>query len=61
MFPVGSGNGQTECTNIPIIDDPDFELTQTFNVDIMTISPSIISSAGPMAQVEISDNDGKPP
>ena len=59
-FPVGSLNGQRECLNIPIIDDDDFELTQTFNVDVMTISPPIIPSAGPMAQVEISDNDGKP-
>ena len=60
MFPEGSMNGQTDCVNIPIIDDDDFELTQTFNVDMMTISPPIIPSAGPMAQVEISDNDSKP-
>ena len=55
LFPVGSTNGQRQC-----VDDPDYELVQIFNVDMMTISPPIIPSAGPMAQVEISDNDGKP-
>ena len=57
---MGSVNGQRQCVNISLIDDTDYELLQTFNVDMMTISPPIIPSAGPMAQVEISDNDSKP-
>ena len=60
VFPEGSTNGPGPCINIPIIDDFDFELVQMINVDMTTISPPIIPGSGVMAQVEISDNDGKP-
>ena len=47
---------QPQCINIPIIDDPIFEQTETFNVILLqTVSAGVISQT---AVVTIFDDDG---
>ena len=56
-FPSGTTNGDTECLNIVIIDDNDFEENQNFQVQMGMITPSIASGTG-NALVTIQDSNG---
>ena len=57
-FTSGTVNSGSECTNIEIIDDEDFETDQDFQVNISSITPSIASGTGDVASVTIQDNNG---
>ena len=59
-FPEGSVNGASDCFQIEILDDGDFEGDHEFGLSIMSVSPAGIAApfAG-IAQVTIMDNDGK--
>ena len=48
---------ETQCITIDIVDDMDFEESQSFFVSIMTIFPSF-ASAGESTTVVIQDNNG---
>ena len=49
----------SQCLSISTVQDFNFEGTHTFQVDIASISPSIIIDNAGVAQVNILDNDGK--
>ena len=59
-FPVGVGNGASDCLNIQILEDFDFEGDHSFFVDIMSISPPTVGLADIAGQavVNIMDDDG---
>ena len=56
---MGTVNGDMQCLDIDIIDDADYELDHTFNVDIIAIEPTVVMNRAGMARVEIMDNDSK--
>ena len=61
-FPVGSGNGASDCFQIEILDDDDFEGDHDFGVSInpTSVSPAgIAMAAGGLAQITVMDNDGR--
>ena len=61
-FPVGSGNGASDCFQIEILDDDDFEGDHDFGVSInpISVSPAGITMAtGGLAQITVMDNDGR--
>ena len=59
VFGTGSPNGASQCLSISTIQDFNFEGTHSFQVDIVSISPSKIVDAAGVATVNIMDNDGK--
>ena len=58
VFMEGSVNGDTGCVNIPILEDPDFEGDHTFQVEVGSVSPSIVDPPNLVA-VTIMDDGGK--
>ena len=59
VFTEGSMNGDTGCVNIPILEDPDFEGDHTFQVEIGSVSPSIVDPPLNLVAVTIMDDGGK--
>ena len=61
-FPVGSGNGTTDCFQIEILQDDDFEGDHDFTISVngASISPAgtVVDNAG-VGQITIHENDGK--
>ena len=61
-FPIGSGNGATDCFQIEILQDDDFEGDHDFIISIndASISPAgtVVDNAG-IGQITIHENDGK--
>lgn len=53
-----TSNGDSECFNIVIINDDDYEENQNFQVEIDMISPSVASGTGSTVPVTIQDNNG---
>ena len=60
-FPEGSGNGASDCFQIEIMDDDDFECDHDFAISVIgaTISPAIVMDAANVGQILITENDGK--
>ena len=58
-FPEGSGNGASDCFQIEILDDDDFEGDHEFGINVMSVSPAGIATFSGLAQIIIMDNDGK--
>ena len=59
-FPIGSGNGASDCFTIEILDDNDFEGDHEFGLSVMSVSPAGIATPFPgLIQITIMDNDGK--
>ena len=58
LFSVGSGNGDTNCLTVPILEDVDFEGDHSFTVDIVSISPTSVGLAdnAGVAVVNIEDD-----
>lgn len=60
VFPEGSGNGDSRCLNIPIVNDNDFEGDHTFQVGVRTVTPNIVDGVAlGDAPVIIQDSVGK--
>ena len=61
-FPIGSGNGTTDCFQIEILQDDDFEGDHAFAISVngASISPAgtVVDNAG-VGQITIHENDGK--
>ena len=49
-------NGEIECVNISILDDLNYEGPHSFQVDIQSISPNVISDAAGIGLVTIVDD-----
>ena len=60
-FPEGSGSGASDCFQIEILDDDDFEGDHDFAISIIaaTISPAIVMDAANIGQILITEDDGK--
>ena len=58
-FPEGSGSGASDCFQIEILDDNDFEGDHEFGISVMSVSPAGIATFAGLAQIIIMDNDGK--
>ena len=61
-FPIGSTNGTTDCFQIEILQDVDYEGDHDFTISIndTSISPAgiVVDNAG-VGQITIHENDGK--
>ena len=62
VFPSGSTDGATECVNITILDDTEFEGLliadrETFHGGISTSDPNVLIEAN-ATEIFIQDNDG---
>ena len=61
-FPIGSGNGTTDCFQIEILQDDDYEGDHDFTISVnsASISPAgtVVYNAG-IGQITIHEDDGK--
>ena len=58
-FTEGSENDASDCFQIEILDDDDFEGDHEFGISVMSVSPGIATPFAGLAQITIMDNDGK--
>ena len=60
-FREGSVNGDTECLNIPVINENDFEGDHSFQAQLMAIEPTSVPLmlGSTLATVTIQDSDGE--
>ena len=60
-FREGAVNGDTECLNVPVINDNDFEGDHCFQAQLMAIKPTSVPLMldSTLATVRIQDSDGE--
>ena len=59
IFPISSMQGDSECADVPIVDDTALECEQDFTVSISAATLGTDFSGQPQAVVSIVDNDSK--
>ena len=59
VFTTGSVNGEEECLTLSILDDFDFEGLHSFQVDIQSISPPVLTDIAGSGIVNIMDDDSE--
>ena len=61
IFHEGAVNGDTECLNVPVINDNDFEGDHSFQAQLMAIKPTSVPLMldSTLETVRIQDSDGE--